>query len=73
MKIIVSHPTLNENSKNLVIGLLKNQILYKLFTCIAIFSGQLLFKLGSNPKLKELKRRSLDKAWQPYTKSKSFF
>lgn len=73
MKIIVSHPTLNENSKNLVIGLLKNQILYKLFTSIAIFSGQLLFKLGSNPKLKDLKRRSLDKAWQPYTKSKSFF
>ena len=73
MKIIVSHPTLNANSKNLIIGLLKNKLLFKLFTSIAIFPSQLLFKLGSNPKLKDLKRRSLDKEWQPYTRSKSFF
>jgi len=73
MKIIVSHPTLNANSKNLVTGLLKNQLLFKLFTSIAIFPGQLLFKLGSNPKLKDLKRRSLDTTWQPFTQSKSFF
>lgn len=73
MKIIVSHPTLNANSKNLVIGLLKNKLLFKLFTSIAIFPGQLLFKLGSNPKLKDLKRRRLDTTWQPYTQSKSFF
>jgi glycosyltransferase involved in cell wall biosynthesis len=73
MKIIVSHPTLNANSKNLVVGLLKNKLLYKLFTSIAIFPGELLFKLGSNPKLKDLKRRSLDKSWQRYTQSKSFY
>ncbi len=73
MKIIVSHPTLNANSKNLVTGILNNKLLYKLHTCIAIFSGQLLFKLGSNPKLRDLKRRSLEATWQPYTQSKSFF
>jgi glycosyltransferase involved in cell wall biosynthesis len=73
MKILVSHPTLNANSKNLVIGLLKNKLLFKLFTSIAIFPSQLLFKLGNNSKLKDLKRRSLDKTWQPYTQSKSFF
>lgn len=73
MKIIVSHPTLNANSKNLIIGLLKNKLLYKLFTSIAIFPGELLFKLGNNPRLKDLKRRSLDRTWQPYTQSKSFF
>jgi len=73
MKIIISHPTLNANSKNLVIGLLKNKLLFKLFTSIAIFPGQLLFKLSSNSKLKDLKRRSLDKTWQSYTQSKSFF
>ncbi|MBB4802507.1 hypothetical protein HNP37_002580 [Flavobacterium nitrogenifigens] len=73
MKLLVSHPTLNANSKNLVTGLLKNQLLFKLFTSVAIFPDQLLFKLGNNPKLKDLKRRSLNKAWQPYTKSKSFF
>lgn len=73
MKIIVSHPTLNANSKNLVIGLLKNKLLFKLFTSIGIFPGQLLFKLGSNPKLEDLKRRSLEKTWQGYTRSNSFF
>lgn len=73
MKVLVSHPTLNANSKNLVIGLLKNNLIFKLFTCVAIFPDQLLYKLGKNPKLKDLNRRSLDKNWQPYTQSKSFF
>lgn len=73
MKVLVSHPTLNANSKNLITGLLKNQQLFKLFTSVAIFPGQFLHKLGNNPKLKDLKRRSLDTTWQPYTKSKSFF
>ena len=73
MKIIVSHPTLNANSKNLVFALLKSKLLFKLFTSIAIFPSQLLYKLASHTKLKDLKRRSLDKTWQPYTKSKSLF
>lgn len=73
MKVLVSHPTLNANSKNLVSGLLKNKQLYKLFTSIAIFPGQLLYKLGNNPRLKDLKRRGLDETWRPYTRSKSFF
>lgn len=71
--ILFSHPTLNANTKALINGLLKSKILYKLHTSIAVFPGQLLFKLGNNPKLKDLKRRSLDKTWQPYTRSKSFF
>lgn len=71
--ILFSHPTLNANAKALINGLLTNKVLYKLYTCIAVFPGQFLFKLGSNPKLKDLKRRSLDKTWQPFTQSKSFF
>lgn len=71
--ILFSHPTLNANAKALINGLLKSKSLYKLFTCIAIFEGQFLFKLGENPKLKDLKRRSLDTSWKPYTVSKSFF
>jgi glycosyltransferase involved in cell wall biosynthesis len=73
MKIVVSHPTLNANSKNLVTGLLKSKLLFKLFTTVAIFQGQFLYKLGNNSKLKDLKRRSLAAKWQPYTRSKSFF
>lgn len=73
MKLLISHPTLNANSKNLVTGLLNNKLLYKLFTSIAIFPDQVLYKLGTIPKLNDLSRRNLDKTWQPYTRSKSFF
>lgn len=71
--ILFSHPTLNANAKALITGLFKNKILYKLYTCIAVFEGQFLYKLGSNPKLKDLKRRRLDKTWQKFTQSNSFF
>jgi glycosyltransferase involved in cell wall biosynthesis len=71
--ILFSHPTLNANAKALINGLYKNKLLYKIYTCVAIFPGQLLYKLGNNPKLKDLKRRSLDKSWQAYTRSNSFF
>lgn len=71
--ILFSHPTLNANAKALINGLFKNKILYKLYTCVAIFEGQVLYKLGGNPKLKDLKRRSLDKDWQTFTLSNSFF
>lgn len=73
MKLLVSHPTLNQFSKNLVLGLLKKKMFYKLYTSIAIFPSQLLYKLGGIPKFKDLKRRSLDSSWQTFTKSKSFF
>ncbi|OXA88978.1 glycosyltransferase family 4 protein [Flavobacterium hercynium] len=73
MTLLLSHPTLNANSKNLVTGLLKNKLLFKVKTSIAIFPNQILYKLAGIPKLKDLKRRSLDTAWKPYTKSRSFY
>jgi glycosyltransferase involved in cell wall biosynthesis len=71
--ILISHPTLNENAKALINGLFKHKLLYKLYTCIAIFPGQVLYKLGENPKLKDLKRRRLDATWRTFTFSNSFF
>ena len=72
--ILFSHPTLNANAKALINGLLKNKVLYKLYTCTAFFKGQLLFKLGEDyAVLKDLKRRSLDKNWQTFTRSNPFF
>jgi glycosyltransferase involved in cell wall biosynthesis len=71
--ILFSHPTLNANAKALISGLYENKILYKLYTCVAIFPSQLLFRLANNPKLRDLKRRSLDKTWQSFTFSNSFF
>ena len=72
--ILFSHPTLNANAKALINGLFKNKVLYKLYTCTAFFKGQLLFKLGEDYSvLKDLKRRSLDKNWQTFTRSNPFF
>jgi len=71
--ILFSHPTLNSNAKALINGLHKNKFLFKLYTCVAIFQGQLLFKLGENPKLKDLRRRSLDKTWQKFTLSNPLY
>ncbi|AWG22203.1 hypothetical protein FFWV33_12100 [Flavobacterium faecale] len=73
MKILVSHPTLNANSKNFINGLIEGKILFKIMTAIAIFPSSLLFKLGNNSKLKDLKRRRLDKSWQEFTMSNSFY
>jgi glycosyltransferase involved in cell wall biosynthesis len=73
MKILISHPTLNANAKAVVEGVLKNKLLYQLYTAVAIFPGQILYKLGDNPQFKDLKRRSLNENWQAYTKSNSFF
>ena len=72
MKILVSHPTLNANANALITGFLKSNILYKIYTCVAIFPDQILDEFGKYEKLKDLKRRRLDKSWQPYTRSNSF-
>jgi glycosyltransferase involved in cell wall biosynthesis len=64
---------LNANAKNLVIGLLKNKLLVRLFVAVAIFPHQVLFELGNISKLKDLKRRRLDEGWQPFVSSNPFF
>lgn len=71
--ILFSHPTLNANAKALITGFFKNKILLKLYTCVAVFAGQILYQLGENPKLKDLKRRRLDVSWQSFTRSNGFF
>jgi glycosyltransferase involved in cell wall biosynthesis len=73
MKLVVSHPTLNANARNLVNGLLTNKLLFRLFVAVAIFPKQVLYRLGNISKLKDLKRRRLDEGWQPFVRSKPFF
>jgi glycosyltransferase involved in cell wall biosynthesis len=73
MKLVVSHPTLNANARNLIIGLLTNKLLFRLFVAVAIFPKQVLYRLGNISKLKDLKRRRLDQGWQPFVRSKPFF
>lgn len=73
MKILVSHPTLNANSKKLVAGLITNKLLLKLYTSFVVFPDQILYKISAFPKFRDIKRRSLNTEWKTYTKSNSFF
>jgi glycosyltransferase involved in cell wall biosynthesis len=73
MKILVSHPTLNANAKAVISGFIKQNIIYRLYTSVAIFPGQFLFYLGKIEVLRDFKRRQLSQLWQPYTKAYAFY
>ena len=73
MKIIISHPTSNQFNRALVKGLYELNKLATFFTAIAVFSDQLLYRLGGLKFFKDLKRRSFEKKLQKYTKTKPFF
>jgi hypothetical protein len=53
MKLLVSHPTLNQFFKKSGQWFIENKGFYKLYTSIA-FPGQILYKLEAIPKLKDL-------------------
>ena len=73
MKIIISHPTSNQFNRALVKGLYELNKLATFFTAIAVFSDQLLYRLGGLKFFKDLKRRSFEKKLQKHTKTKPFF
>ena len=68
MKIIVSHPTGNMNTRAAIVGFIRNNLLYKFYTCIACFENSCLFKLSKISFLKEFRRRSYDAILEPVTK-----
>ena len=67
MKIIVSHPTGNSNVRAVAKGFLESGSLFRFYTTIASFPNGFLYKLGSLPLLKEIRRRSYDGKLQPLT------
>ena len=67
MKVLVSHPTGNMNSRAAVIGLRKQNLLYKFYTCIACFKNSLLYILSATPLLKEFRRRVFDSTLEMVT------
>jgi glycosyltransferase involved in cell wall biosynthesis len=69
MKILVSHPTANANTKEVVEGLLQTKQLQAFYTAIAVFPKRLLYQLGNIKPLKDLHRRAFPKYWEPFTKS----
>ncbi|MFN6947143.1 MAG: glycosyltransferase family 4 protein [Cytophagaceae bacterium] len=68
MRIILSHPTGNANVKAAAGGLRKSNLLYKFYTSIASFPGDLLFKLGALGPFKEIHRRRFDISLKPVIK-----
>lgn len=73
MKTIVSHLSLNANAKAVVHGLFSKNILYKVYTTIAVFPNTLLFFLAKLSFLSDFNRRKLPDNWEPYTKYKPFY
>ncbi|GAA4816967.1 glycosyltransferase family 4 protein [Litoribaculum gwangyangense] len=72
MKILVSHPTSNQNNRAVLRGLKDQKLLYKFYTCIAVFSGGFLDKLKTIGPLKELSRRTFDEDLKKVTKMLPF-
>lgn len=72
MKVLISHPTGNANTKAVIEGVYRTKKLLSFYTTIALFKGQLLFNLGNKPPFKELHRRAFPIGWREYTKSNFF-
>ena len=68
MKILLSHPTGNANVREVAKGMQKSGILGLFYTGIAVFTGTVLYKLGSIGPLKELRRRLFDSNLKSKTK-----
>lgn len=66
-KIVISHPTGNENTRAAVNGLYKFNVLESFHTSIACFKGSCLYALTFLPGLKKIRRREFDKVLKPYT------
>lgn len=67
MKIILSHPTGNENVRAVAMGLQNAGMLAEFYTSIASFPGDWLDKFGNIGPLSEIRRRQFDSKLKPYT------
>lgn len=67
MKIIFSHPTANANVRAVAKGLVLKGVLYRFYTSIAAFPGNIWNSIGNFKGLSEFKRRSFDPALETYT------
>ena len=69
MKVIISHPTGNMNTRATVVGFRKQKFLYKFYTCIACFENSWLYKLSKISFFKEFRRRTFDTTLETVTKT----
>lgn len=71
-KIIISHPTGNENTRHAVLALYKKEMLEAFVTCVACLPGNIYDKLSKLPGLSEFKKRSFDACLGTYIKCYPF-
>ena len=69
MKIIVSHPTSNQNNRAVVKGLHDADLLQAFYTTVAVFPGNVLDRLGSFGPFSDLERRRFEPHLQALTKT----
>lgn len=66
-KIVISHPTGNENTRHAVHALYVRGMLQAFITCIACFQGNIFDSLSKLPGLSEFKKRAFDSVLAKYT------
>lgn len=69
MKVLISHPTSNQNNRAVVNSLEKTGLLHEFHTTIAAFPNSILDRLSNFKALNEVKRRGFNSSLKPYTKS----
>jgi len=67
LKVLISHPTANQNVRAAAIGMANANMLGAFHTSIASFKGTILNDISNFTPFAEIKRRSFDKALQPFT------
>jgi glycosyltransferase involved in cell wall biosynthesis len=69
MKVIVSHPTANQNVRAVVRGFIEAGVKTSFKTTIATFPGEWLHRLGGHNALGFLRKRAFDAELRPYTRT----
>ncbi|RKS53947.1 glycosyltransferase involved in cell wall biosynthesis [Gillisia mitskevichiae] len=67
--LIFSHPTGNANVRALADGFLENELLFKFYTCIALFETSAIYPLTTIGMFKDLRKRIYRTNLKPFTQS----
>ncbi|WP_321826399.1 glycosyltransferase family protein [Maribacter dokdonensis] len=67
MKVLISHPTSNQNNRAVAQSIQKANLLYQFHTSIASFPNTFLYKLSKINLLKEVKRREFNASLRAFT------
>lgn len=69
MKVIISHPTSNQNNRSILTGLLEKEMLAEYHTSVASFPGSILYQVGDIAAFSDIRRRSFGPELKSFTHS----